>query len=62
MEFLRKHIPSCEDDCKDCENTTAQKPSTEEGTGVDDPIEDIKKFMHTILDSDDQEDIECKDN
>ena len=62
MEFLRKHIPSCEDDCKDCENTTAQKLNTEESTVVDDPIEDIEKFVHIILDSDDQEDIEYKDN
>ena len=27
-----------------------------------DQIDDIEKYVHTILDSDDQEDIECKKN
>ena len=44
MEFLRKHIPSYKDDSKDCEDTTAQILNTEEGTVVDDPIEDIKNL------------------
>ena len=60
MKFLRKHILSYEDDSKDCEDTTAQKLNTGEGTVEDDSIEDIKKYVHTILNSDDQEDIECK--
>ena len=62
MNFLVNHIPSCKDDCKVCEKTTAQKLESKEGTVLDDPLEDIKQYVHTILDSDDLEDIECKDS
>ena len=32
------------------------------GTFQEDNINDLEKFVHTILNSDDQEDIECKKN
>ena len=60
MKFLRENIPCSEDDCKDCEKNTENNLKSKEGTIQEDYIDDIEKYVHTILDSDDQEDIECK--
>ena len=62
MKFLRENIPCSEDDCKDCETSTEHDLKSKEGTIQSDPIGDIEKYVHTILDSDDLEDIECEDN
>ena len=61
--FLKTKIQGAsEDECKDCERiVTAPSLKTEESLR-DDPIEDIEQYIHTILDSDDQDIIECKDN
>ena len=61
-KFLQERIPCWEDDCNDCDTSTDHKPKSKEGTKQVDPIKDIERYMHTILDSDDQEDIECKDS
>ena len=60
MKFLRDNIPCSEDDCKDCETNTVHNLKLKEGTFQEDTIKVLEKFVHTILDSDDQEDIECK--
>ena len=60
MKFLRENIPCSEDDCKNCETNTVHNTISKEGTFQEDNIDDLEKFVHTILDSDDQEDIECK--
>ena len=53
MKFLRENIPCSEDDCKDCETNTEHNLKSKEGTFQEDPIKDIEKYVHTILDSDD---------
>ena len=60
--FLKTNIPShSEDECKDCERiVTAPSLQTELSLG-DDPIEDMEQYIHTILNDDDPDIIECKD-
>ena len=60
MKFLKDNIPCCEDGCNNCETNTEQNLESKEGTLQMDQIDDIEKYVHTILESDDQEDIECK--
>ena len=60
MKFIKENIPCCEDDCKNCETNTEHNLGLKESTFHMDHIDDIEKYVHTILDSDDQEDIECK--
>ena len=61
-EILKRQFPCCEDSCKNCETNTEHNLKSKEGTIQEDHIDDIEKYVHTILDSDDQEDIECKKN
>ena len=60
MKFLKDFIPCSEGDCKNCETNTVHNTILKEGTFQADNIDDLEKCVHTILYSDDQEDIECK--
>merc|ERR1712177_199658 len=62
IPFLKDKIPCCEDGCRNCETNTEHNLESKEGTLQVDQINDIEKYVHTILDSDDQEGIECKKN
>ena len=62
MQFFKDNIPCYEEDDNNCDKNTEHNLKSKEGTPQEDQIDDIEKFVHTILDSDDQEDIECKRN
>ena len=61
MQFFKDNIPCYEEDNKNCDTNTEHNLKSKENTSQD-QIDDMEKFVHTILDSDDQEDIECKLN
>ena len=58
MDFLTDHIPCYKEEEK-CVTNTENNLESRENTSPD-HIDDVERFVHTILDSDDQEDIECK--
>ena len=63
MKFLETNILWYdEDECKDCDrNVPASSLQTELSLG-DDLTGDMEQLIHTILDDDDPDIIECKNN
>ena len=59
-QLLKDNIPYYEDGHNNCETNTEHNLELKERTLQVDQINDIERFVHTILYSDDQEDIECK--
>ena len=59
MQFFKDNIPCYEEDDKNCYTNTEYNLKSRENTSQD-QIDDVERFVHTILDSDDQEEIECK--
>ena len=62
MKFLETNILRYnEDECKDWDRiVTALSLQTELSPG-ENPIEDVEQYVHTILNDDDPDIIECKD-
>ena len=58
MPFFKDNIP-CYEEEENCDTNTENNLKLREITSPD-QIDDVERFVHTILDSDDQEDIECK--
>ena len=56
MDFLSERIPSCDEEHSDT-NTTKM---VNEERNIHDPIEEMEKYIHTVLDSDDEEAKKCK--
>ena len=55
MDFLSERIPMCEE-----HSVTNTAKLVERETKTQDPIKDMEKYIHTVLDSDDEEAIKCK--
>ena len=57
MEFLADKIPSYDEEEQSVTNTIKL---VEREIKSPDHIEDVERFVHTVLDSDDEEDKKCK--
>ena len=61
-KFLQNIIPShSEDECKDCERIVTTPSLQTELSLSDNPLEEMEQYVHTVLDDDDPDIIECKD-
>ena len=58
MQFFKDNIP-CYKEEENSDTNTENNLKSRENTSPD-QIDDVERFVHTILDRDDQEDIECK--
>lgn len=56
MDFLFERIPSCEEE----HSVTNTTKLVNRETNIHDPMEEMEKYIHTILDSDDEEAKKCK--
>merc|ERR1711954_70181 len=57
MDFLADKIPMCEEEEHSVTNTIKL---VERETKTPDPIQDMEKYIHTMLDTDDEEAKKCK--